>query len=498
MEKDLERLRKLHNYAESETTASKKSSQNLSSRQRLKLLFDKGEYKELFKFAKSSQTDNSFKDGLVCGAGMINNRPALAYASEFDVQGGSVGRLQADQIYELYRLARQSGMPIIALSESAGAKITDAMHIMEGYARVMKEAVICSGVIPQITCALGFCIGAAAFVATLNDFIIMNDRATLTVAGSSVNKAATGEDVTEEQLGGSEIHMRYSGVVHFSEKTEENSIERVRQLLEYLPQNNSEPPPVTECFDPESREEPSAEKLLPDDTDTPFDMLKLIKLFVDEHRFLELQAGFAPNVIIGFARFAGIPVGIAGNQSMHLAGAFDCNAFRKMARFVNFLGAFNFPLITFVDVPGAIPTMEENKNGILIHGAQLLQALGHLKSLKIGIVVRRCFGGAYCMLNPKVSGGDIIYAYPGAMIGVMSDKAMSTVFKKDSAMSEKIEAMHLRGERLDDPFIAASSGYLDDIIYPSRTRGEIIRALKLFSNKRFMEIPPKWMNNQAL
>jgi acetyl-CoA carboxylase carboxyltransferase component len=498
MEKDLERLRKLNSFAESETVNPDKTGEKFSPRERLALLFDNGEYKELFKFANSSTKGNTFKDGLVCGTGMINNRPAVAYASEFDIQGGSVGSLQADQISELYRLARQSGIPVIALSESAGARISDSVHIMEGFSKVMKEAVFCSGVIPQITCALGYCIGASAFVATLNDFIIMNEKATLSISGASVNKAATGEDVTEEQLGGTEIHTRYSGLAHFTEKSEKKSIARVRQLLEYLPSNNLEPPPVMECFDSETREEPTVEKLLPDDTDTPFDMMKLVKLFVDDHKFLELQAAFAPNMIIGFARFAGIPVGIAANQSMHLAGALDSNAFKKMARFVNFLSAFNFPLITFVDVPGAIPTLEENKNGILIHGAQLIQAMGHLKSLKISIVVRRCFGGAYCMLNPKISGGDIIYAYPGAMVGVMSDKAMSSVFKRDTKMSEKIEAMHARGERFDDPFIAASFGYLDDIIFPAQTRVEIIRALKIFGNKRFLDLPPKWMNNPAI
>lgn len=495
MKKDLERLSKYDLIIDSEDKGFKKPEGKFSARERLSMLFDKSGYKELFRFIRPYGKENTFKDGIVCASGFVNGKPVLAYATEFEVFGGSVGKLQAQQIVELYRLAKQSGIPLVAVIESGGARITDAMEIMEGYAGVMMESVICSGVIPQITCVMGHCIGAAAFVATLNDFIIMEGNSTLSVAGSSVNKAATGEDVTDEQLGGVEIHNRFSGAIHFTEKGEKEALEKVRELLQFLPSNNCEPPPAVECHDPENREEPSAESILPDDDVTPFDMKKLIHLFTDNYEFFEIQAGFAPNLITGFARFGGYTVGIAANQSLYLAGAFDCNSFRKMARFVNFLSTYNFPMVTFVDVPGAIPTLDENKNGILIHGSQLLQALGHLKNLKISIVVRRCFGGAYCMMNPKISGGDVILAYPSAMIGVMSDKATSSVFRKDVAMSAKIDALHAKGERLDDPFIAASLGYIDDVIYPSKTRQEIIRAIKMFGNKRFLDVPPKWLNN---
>lgn len=495
MKKDLERLKKINKLIDSESSS---SNEKLSPRQRMALLFDNGNYKEIFRYARNSELSTSFKDGIICASGFVNGRPVLAYATEPDAFGGSLGRVQTNQLMDMYKLSRQSGIPIISLIESAGARITDAMHIMEGYAGVMKEAIFCSGVVPQVSCVLGYCIGAAAFTATLTDFISMYEKGSMGISGAAINKVATGEDLTDLELGGADVHTKFSGGVHFVEKSEEEAIEKVRKLMEFLPQNNSSPPPFVETDDPEDREEPSVEKIIPEDTETPFDIKKLIRLFVDEHNFFEVQPEFAPNLVTGFARFGGVTVGICANQSLHMAGAFDSNAFRKMARFVNFVSTFNYPLITFVDVPGAIPTLEENKNGILIHGSQLLHAMGNLKTLKIGIVVRRCFGGAYVMMNPKISGGDIVYAYPGAMIGIMSDKAVGTFLSKNSPMYEKLQKLHEQGGRSDEPYMAATYGYIDDIIQPSKTRGEIIHALKVFGNKRFLDIPPKWLNNIPL
>ncbi|MFN8577611.1 MAG: carboxyl transferase domain-containing protein [Candidatus Sericytochromatia bacterium] len=473
------------------------NSDKLNPRQRLSILFDNGEYKELFKFAGFAETKN-LKDGIICAFGNINNRPATAYAFEFEYQGGSVGALQSKQIVELYRLARQSGLPVIALNESGGARLTDAEDISEGYADALREAVFCSGFIPQITATFGVCIGASAFMATLSDFVIMEKDSSMCISGASVNKVATGEDVTEKEMGGIEIHTKHSGSAHFIGNKDKETIEIVRKLLNYLPSNNSEKAPITPTTDPEDRIEESVNNILPQNMMSPFDIKKLINLFVDDNNFFEVQKEFAPNIITGFARFGGISVGIVANQSNYLAGAFDSKGSRKMARFVNFLSTFNFPMITFVDVPGAIPTVKEHKEGILLHGAQVLQALGHHKHLKISIVVRKCFGGAYCMINPKSSGGDIIYAYPEATIGIMSDQAMTSVVRKDSPLKQRIDKIHSEGGRIDGPLFLASKAYIDDIIEPSHTRIEIIKALKTFGNKTFNEIPNKWMNNQQL
>jgi acetyl-CoA carboxylase carboxyltransferase component len=492
---DRERLQKINSLIEDEKIISEND--KLNTRQRLSILFDNGEYKELFKFAGYSETKN-LKDGVICAFGNINNRPATAYAFEFEYQGGSVGALQSKQITELYRLARQSGLPVIALNESGGARLTDAEDIAEGYSDALREAVFCSGFIPQITATFGVCIGASAFMATLSDFVVMEKDSSMCISGASVNKIATGEDVTEKDMGGVEIHTKHSGSAHFIGNKDKETIETIRKILHYLPSNNSEKPPFIPTQDPENRIEESINEIVPKNIMTPFDIKKLINLFVDDNDFFEVQKEFAPNIITGFARFGGMSVGIVANQSSYLAGAFDSKGSRKMARFVNFLSSFNFPMITFVDIPGAIPTVKEHKEGILLHGAQVLQSLGHHKHLKISIVVRKCFGGAYCMINPKASGGDIIYAYPDATIGIMSDQAMTSVVRKDSPLKERIDKIHAEGGRIDDPLFLASKGYIDDIIEPSHTRVEIIKALKAFGNKKFTQIPDKWLNNQQL
>lgn len=492
MNKDLENLKQTEDLLQKKPP---RKLERLSAQKRLELLFDDGKFKHLFRFVRSDPFKDKIDNNLICASGRVNGQDILAYACEFNILGGSLGVQQGQQIIELYRLAKQSGLPLIALYESGGARVSDGIHISDKLAECLAEATFASGVIPQLTCILGHCIGASAYMAMLNDFIIMDEKATLCIAGSSVNKAATGEDVTEFDMGGAEVHKKQTGNAHFVEKTEEECIERLRQLLSYMPANNAEVPATIVCHDSEERIEKQVYDLLPAHPSAPFDMKQVIQLFVDNHDFFELQEAYAPNAIIGFARFGGMPVGIIANQSLHLAGALDTLACKKFARFINFLGIFNYPLISFVDVPGAIPTVEQHKAGILTHGTQLLQSIGHLKTLKISIVVRRCFGAAYCLLNPKCSGGDIIYAYPNAMMGSMSDKAMSSFSGMDPRMAKKVEALHAMGKRLDDPFIAASYGYIDDVIDPAQTRPEIIQALQAYSNKRFREIPPKWLNN---
>jgi methylmalonyl-CoA decarboxylase subunit alpha len=469
-----------------------------SARERLKALFDADSGQELFRFARNRLDKPSFQDGLVCASGEVNGRPVLAWASEVEIQGGSIGALQTRQLCELYRLARQSGLPLVALVESGGARVTDGIQIMEGYAETLKEAVYLSGVVPQITCILGHCIGAPAFVGTLTDFIIMDQDSTLCVAGASVNKAATGEDLDEFALGGPNIHTQHSGAVHFVEANETAAIARVRELLSYLPSNQAEVPPHLECLDPPDRKAPELNQLLPENPDAPFDIRLVIETVVDQGSFLEVQAAFAANLVTGFARLGGQTVGIIANQSLVLAGALDSKALRKLARFLNFLSTFNYPLVSFVDVPGLMPNAEAHREGILTYGSMALSAIGHLKGLKVSVAVRRCFGGAYFMLSPKVGGGDLVYAWPGAMIGIMSDHAMASFAGHNPILRKTLDNLHAQGSRMDDPFIAAAGSYLDDIIEPAETRLVLIRALQRFSNKRQLDIPPKWLPNTPL
>lgn len=496
MSKDIQRLKAYQAKIASDKT---QRENRLSPYERLALFFDQGKYKELFRFAKTHEQSRHFKDGLVSGVGKVHGRPVVAYASEFTFQGGSVGHLQANQIMDLYRLARQSGMPIVALSESGGARVSDGIHIMESFAGVLREAVYCSGVVPQLTGIMGHCIGASAFVATLTDLVVMDKASTLCIAGASVNQIATGEQCSEFDMGGAEVHGLESGSVHRVEEDDESVINSLRALLGYLPSNNAEPPPFVPTEDPTDRSTPEISSLIPEDPNTPYDILPIIEATLDQGSFFEIQPDFAPNVVVGFGRVAGYTVGVAANQAKHLAGALDCQGMKKMARFLNLLGIYNIPLVSFVDVPGAIPTIAQHKAGILNHGAQLLQAVGHLKTLKISVVVRRCFGGAYCLMHPKIGGGDIIFAYPNAMIGVMSDQAMSQILKaKQGKLAEQIDALHASGGRLDDPFMVASYGYIDDVIDPADTRKEVAFALEHFYQKRLLDIPPKWLNNPPL
>lgn len=468
-----------------------------SPRQRLAQLFDGGEYRELFRFARELK-DKNWQDGMICAHGLVHERPALAYATEFQTQGGSLGVRQTRQLSELLRLARQSGIPIVALWESGGARISEAIQIMEGYAQPMREAVFTSGMVPQIACTFGHCIGASALMATLSDFIIMEESSTLSIAGARVNRAATGEDLTETELGGTEIHTSFTGNAHFVCQGEAATLEQARELLRWLPSNHNERPPCFETQDPADRSVPEISALIPADTTTAFDIRELIESIADEREFFEVQPDFAPNLVTGFAAFGGQSMAIVANQSLHLGGALDPDGARKFSRFLNFIANFNYPLLLLVDVPGALPTLEAQKNGMLTHATQIIHALYHVRSLKISLVVRRCFGGTYALASPKSGEGDLIFAYPNAMIGVMSDEAMTAVMSQNERSRALADKLHAQGLRLDDPLLAAGELYLDDILEPAETRREIIRALNTFGNKLVEHYPRKLLTNPPL
>ncbi|HEY9844289.1 MAG TPA: carboxyl transferase domain-containing protein [Candidatus Obscuribacterales bacterium] len=491
---EFDKYRQLLRQQAAEEATLKLPEGQLSARQRLKLLYDQGEYRELFRFARAPEARN-WQDGIVCAHGLVHGRPVAAYATEVQVQGGSQGMLQTRQIAELYRLARNSGIPMVAMLQSGGARISEAFHISEGFVPPMREAIAASSVIPQIACAFGHCIGAAALMATLGDFIVMEASATMSIAGARVNRSATGENLSEEQLGGVEIHTRDTGNVHFVCQGEAATLARARELLRWLPSNQAEPPPRFESHDPAERAVPSLLDLIPNDDTTPFDIRALIRAIADDGRFFEVQAEFAPNLVTGFASFGGETMAIVANQSLHLAGALDPAAARKCSRFLNWITNFNYPLLSLVDVPGAMPTLAAQQQGMLIHAAQVLQSLYQVRGLKVSIVVRRCFGGTYGMLNPKSGEGDLVYAYPNAMIGVMNDAAMTTVLSQSEQGKAQVEKLHAAGLRLDDPLLGAANLYLDDIIDPADTRRVIIGALRSFGTKRITHYPPKLFPN---
>lgn len=473
------------------------SKDRLSARQRLSLLFDGGEYRELFRFAREARA-KAWSDGIVCAHGQVHGRPVMAYATEFHISGGALGALQTRQLAECQRLAVQSGIPIVALWESGGAKISEGVHIMEGFVPPMRSAVHASGVVPQIACLFGHCIGAAAITAVLGDFVIMEAEATMAVSGARVNRMATGEDLSEAELGGVDVHNQYTGNAHFVCQGERATVHQARELLRWLPANHQEMPPALPVQDAPTRSTPEIKNMIPHDTSTPFDMGELLRSIADQHEFYEVQANFAPNAMTGFAAFDGQIMAVVANQSLHLGGALDPNACRKITRFLNFISTFNFPLLTLLDVPGALPTLDAQKQGILTHMAQIIHGLYHVRGLKITLVVRRCFGGTYALLSPKTGEGDIIFAYPGAMIGVMSDAAMTEVMQNNQQMQAQAEKLHAAGLRLDDPLLAAAALYLDDIIEPTNTRQEIIHALRSFSTKRVQHFPQKLQTNPPL
>lgn len=474
-----------------------KSPERLSARQRLALLFDQGQYRELFRFARNAD-DKSWSDGIVCGHGEVHGRPLIAYATEVHVQGGSIGMLQARQMAECLRLGRQSGIPVVGLMESGGARISETMHISEGYVPPMRESTHASGIIPQIVCTFGHCIGASAIMATLSDFVIMEARSTLSIAGARVNLSATGQNLSEHELGGAEIHTRFTGNAHFVCQGEKAVLAQARELLRWLPANHAEKPPRFESQDSPERRLPELEQLVPEDATTPFDIKAVIRACADQQRFFELQPDFAPNLITGFACFDGQCVALIANQSLHLAGALDPDGARKLARFLSFIANFNYPLLSLIDVPGAMPTLEAQKQGMLTHISQVVHGLYHVQGLKISIVVRRLFGGTYCMVNPKTGEGDLIFAFPQAMIGVMSDEAMSSVLSLSDKGQAQVERLHAQGLRLDDPLLSAAAIYIDDILEPAETRREIIRALRSFGQKRVTHLPPKLKTNPPL
>lgn len=473
-----------------------------TARERIALLLDPGTFNEIDMLVTHRNSDFGMEkkkflgDGVVSGYGKINSRLIYVFAQDFTVFGGTLSRANADKIVKIQELALKMGAPIIGLNDSGGARIQEGVESLAGYADIFYNNVIASGVIPQISAILGPCAGGAVYSPALTDFIFMvNETSHMFVTGPEVIKAVTHEDVTKEELGGAVTHNSKSGVAHFNGSDEEQTLMMIRELISFLPSNNLEDPPFKPSGDPADRRDDFLQETVPADPNKPYNMLDIINTVIDNKHFLEVQPHYAQNIIVGFARFAGKPVGIVANQPAHLAGVLDINSSLKAARFVRFCDAFNLPLVTFVDVPGFLPGTSQELGGIIKHGAKLLYAFSEATVPKVTLITRKAYGGAYDVMSSKHIGADVNLAYPTAEIAVMGPEgAVNIIHKNILAPEEKAKAVEEYRETFANPYKAASLGYIDEIINPKDTRAKIIAALEMTQNKRKSNPPKKHGN----
>ncbi|MCX8103819.1 MAG: acyl-CoA carboxylase subunit beta [Candidatus Bipolaricaulota bacterium] len=467
----------------------------LTARERLEILLDDGSFVELDPFVVHRTTDFPLEkipgDGVVTGYGQIWGRRVYVFAQDFTVFGGSLSEAHAEKICKIMDLAVKSGVPIVGLNDSGGARIQEGVVSLGGYAEIFLRNVLASGVIPQISAILGPCAGGAVYSPAITDFILMVQHTSyMYVTGPKVVKTVTHEDVTHETLGGADVHGQKSGVAHFVEPDEVSCLERIRALLSYLPQNNREQPPRTPCDDPPHRTDPELNEIIPEESTKPYDITEIIRRVVDDGVFLEVHRGWAQNIVVGFARLDGRSVGIVANQPAHLAGVLDINASVKAARFVRFCDCFNIPLITFVDVPGFLPGTDQEWNGIIRHGSKLLYAFAEATVPKVTVIVRKAYGGAYDVMSSKHIRGDFNFAWPTAEIAVMGPQgAVEIIYRKEieqasnpQELEEKLVREYI--ERFANPYSAAERGYIDDVIEPAQTRPILIKSLEMLETKR--------------
>lgn len=490
--------------------ASQHNKGKYTARERIDMLLDDGSFEEFDMFVKHRCTnfgmekDTYLGDGVVTGYGTISGRLVYVFAQDFTVFGGSLSESFAMKICKVMDQAMKMGAPVIGLNDSGGARIQEGVNALAGYAEIFQRNILASGVIPQISAIFGPCAGGAVYSPALTDFNIMTKGTSyMFLTGPKVVKTVTGEDVTQEQLGGASVHSTKSGVAHFAVETEEDGIRLIRDMLGYLPQNNLEEAPIVRTQDPIDRLEDSLNEIIPDSPNKPYNMFEVIGAIVDDGKFLEVHADYAKNIIVGFAHFNGISVGIVANQPQVLAGVLDNNSSRKAARFVRFCDAFNIPLVTLVDVPGFLPGTQQEYGGIILHGAKLLYAYGEATVPKVTITLRKSYGGAYCVMSSKHLRGDINYAWPTAEIAVMGPSgAIEVLYGKEAAAAE--DPAKFAAEKENDyrdafanPYNAARYGYIDDVIEPRNTRFRIIRALQQLATKKLTN-PAKKHDNLPL
>lgn len=479
----------------------------MTARERIEFFLDAGTFEEFDKFVVHRSSDFDLDkqkylgDGVITGHGLVDGREVFVFAQDFTVFGGSLSETHAQKIVKIMDLAMKTGAPVVGLNDSGGARIQEGVVSLGGYADIFLRNTLASGVIPQISCIMGPCAGGAVYSPAITDFNIMvKDTSYMFITGPDVIKTVTHEDVTKDELGGAMTHNQKSGVAHFAADSDEHCLRLTRELLSFIPSNNLEDPPFVPTADSSQRIDAKLNSIVPEQSNQPYDIRDVINTVVDENYFFEVQSLYAPNIVVGFARLGGFSVGIVANQPQFLAGVLDIDASVKAARFVRFCDCFNIPLITFEDVPGFLPGVNQEHFGIIRHGAKLLYAFAEATVPKITVITRKAYGGAYCVMASKHIRTDINFAYPSAEIAVMgAEGAIGVLYRKEIAEAENAD--ELRQSKISEfqtkfanPYVAAERGFIDEVIEPAQTRPKLIRALTLLQNKRDQNPPKKHGN----
>ena len=481
----------------------------LTARERLDLLFDKDSFCEIDTFVKHRSVNFGMEkteiesDGVIVGHGLINGRKVFAFSQDFTSRGGSLGEMHAAKICKIMDLSLKAGVPLIGLNDSGGARVEEGIDALKGYGDIFFRNARFSGVIPQISAILGPCAGGAVYSPAMTDFVFMvKNTSHMFITGPSVIKTVTGEETTFEALGGAMTHNTKSGNAHFACEDDNDAIEQIRELLDYLPNNYLEEAPIAETDDDPDRYCEMLDTIIPDDSKVPYDMKKIIEEIVDDNVFFEVQEYYAENSIIGFARLNGISVGIIANQPTVLAGCLDIDASDKISRFIYICNSFNIPLVTFVDVPGYLPGVDQELNGIIRHGAKLLFSYSQATVPKFTVIIRKSYGGAFLAMSARQLGADMVFAWPTAEIAVMGAKGAVEIIgtyrkqinEAEHKETKRAEVINEYESAFSNPYIAAERGYIDDVILPGETRQRLIKALEVMITKTEM-LPPKKHGN---
>jgi propionyl-CoA carboxylase beta chain len=511
LEEKVAELKKRNQLAEDGGGAQRRERQHkegkMSARERVEFLLDEGTFEETDKLVTHRCNDfgmaeqKIYGDGFITGYGRIEGRLVYVFAQDFTVFGGSLSETNAAKIVKIMDLAAKMGAPVIGLNDSGGARIQEGVMSLAGYADIFLRNTLYSGVVPQISAIMGPCAGGAVYSPAITDFVLMVDKTSyMFITGPDVIKTVTHEEVTKEQLGGAMTHNETSGVAHFLAHDDAECLAMVRELLSFLPSNNLDEPPRKVCTDPVDRADAALDTMVPAQSNQPYDIKDVIHAVVDDAYFFEVQEHYAKNIVVGFARLDGRPVGIVANQPSVLAGTLDINASVKGARFVRFCDCFNIPLVTFEDVPGFLPGTAQEYGGIIKHGAKLLYAFAEATVPKVTVITRKAYGGAYCVMASKHIRTDVNYAWPTAEIAVMGPEgAVDIVYKRELDAAPNRE--QLRREKIDEfrdrfanPYVAADRGFVDAVIQPRETRKKLIQALGMLENKRDKNPPKKHGN----
>jgi acetyl-CoA carboxylase carboxyltransferase component len=510
----IERLRQLREEAQRPDNQRAVDRQHdlgkLTARERIELLLDKGSFHEVDSLSRHQasgfgiENKRPLGDAVVTGWGTVDGRTIFVFAEDFTHFGGSLGEVVADKICKVMDLAMNTGAPLVGLKDSGGARIQEGVVALDGYGRIFERNVRASGVIPQISLIMGPCAGGAVYSPAITDFVYqVADTSHLFITGPDVIKAVTGEEVSFEELGGAHAHGAKSGVTHFISPTGRAALDEVRYLLSFLPRNNMEVPPYFTPLDRPDRMDERLTSIIPDSPNQPYDAVELIEHVVDDAEFYQVHEHYARNIVVGLGRLDGYTVGIVANQPAVLAGTLNINASVKAARFIRFCDAFNIPLVSFVDVPGFLPGVDQEHNGIIRHGAKLLYAYAEATVPKLTVITRKAYGGAYVVMNSRALRADVVYAWPTAEIAVMGAQgAVNVIHRREISAAEDPEARRAEligeyEERFNNPYLAAERGLVDELIEPRETRPRLIRALEMLRNKR-EGMPPKKHGNIPL